>query len=111
MKLFDNTAAGSSRYRRHTVPSVPTVPALRAFQTAQGAAVQKFKVQGNAGAFKTFNRCAPFKTFKPGSGSEVKVFEAKKRFGLCVLDYTVTSNHIHLIAHSMQLIAGRPRRK
>jgi Flp pilus assembly secretin CpaC len=23
------------------------------------------------------------------------VFEAKKRFGLCVLDYVVTSNHIH----------------
>ncbi len=44
------------------------------------------------------------------------VFEAKKRFGLSVLNYTVTSNHIHLlikdtgpevIAQSMQLIAGR----
>jgi putative transposase len=44
------------------------------------------------------------------------VFEAKKRFGLSVLDYVVTSNHVHLlvkdtgrnvIAHSMQLIAGR----
>ena len=44
------------------------------------------------------------------------LFEAKKRFGLCVLDYIVTSNHIHLlvkdtgedvIAQSMQLIAGR----
>ena len=44
------------------------------------------------------------------------VFEAKKHFGLCVLDYMVTSNHIHLlvkdtgsnvIAKSMQLIAGR----
>jgi putative transposase len=44
------------------------------------------------------------------------VFEAKKRFGLCVLEYVVTSNHIHLlvkdnvsgvIAESMQLIAGR----
>ena len=44
------------------------------------------------------------------------MFEAKKRFGLCVLDYTVTSNHIHLlvkdtgagvIAESMQVIAGR----
>jgi putative transposase len=44
------------------------------------------------------------------------VFEAKKRFGLCVLDYAITSNHIHLlvkdtgpkvIAQSMQLIAGR----
>ena len=40
------------------------------------------------------------------------VLEAKKRFGLSVLDYTVTSNHIHLlikdsgpnvIAESMQL--------
>ncbi len=44
------------------------------------------------------------------------VFEARRRFGLCVLDYVVTSNHIHLlvkdtgskvIAESMQLIAGR----
>jgi putative transposase len=44
------------------------------------------------------------------------LFEAKKRFGLFVLDYMVTSNHIHLlvkdtgenvIAQSMQLIAGR----
>lgn len=44
------------------------------------------------------------------------LFEAKKRFGLCVLNYTVTSNHIHLlvkdtgdkvIPESLQLIAGR----
>ena len=44
------------------------------------------------------------------------LFEAKKRFGLSVLDYIVTSNHVHLlvrdtgpnvIANSMQLIAGR----
>jgi putative transposase len=44
------------------------------------------------------------------------IFEAKKRFGLSVLNYMVTSNHVHLlikdtglnvIAHSMQLIAGR----
>jgi putative transposase len=44
------------------------------------------------------------------------VFEAKKRFALSVLNYVVTSNHIHLlvkdtgqdaIAQSMQLIAGR----
>jgi len=44
------------------------------------------------------------------------LFEAKKRFGLSVLDYIVTSNHVHLlikdtgsnvIADSMQLIAGR----
>jgi putative transposase len=43
------------------------------------------------------------------------VFEAKKRFGVSVLNYMVTSNHIHLlvrdtgpevIAQSMQLIAG-----
>jgi REP-associated tyrosine transposase len=44
------------------------------------------------------------------------LFEAKKRFGLCVLNYTVTSNHVHLlvkdtgkavIPRSLQLIAGR----
>ena len=45
------------------------------------------------------------------------LFEAKKRYGLSVLSYTVTSNHIHLlvrdtgdknvIAKSIQLIAGR----
>jgi hypothetical protein len=42
-------------------------------------------------------------------------FEAKTRYGLCVLDYMVTSNHVHLlvkdtgadvIPRSMQLIAG-----
>jgi len=44
------------------------------------------------------------------------LFEAKKRYGLSVLNYVVTSNHIHLLVHdlgngeiarSMQLIAGR----
>lgn len=44
------------------------------------------------------------------------LFEARKRYDLCVLNYIVTSNHIHLlvldrgrgeIARSMQLIAGR----
>jgi len=44
------------------------------------------------------------------------LFEAKKRFGLQVLNYTATSNHIHLlvvdnhidtIPKSLQLIAGR----
>jgi putative transposase len=44
------------------------------------------------------------------------LFEAKKRYGLCILNYVVTSNHIHLlvkdtgdnvISQSMQLIAGR----
>ena len=45
------------------------------------------------------------------------LFEAKKRFGLCVLDYIVTSNHVHLLVYdreggdvipsSMQLVAGR----
>ena len=44
-------------------------------------------------------------------------FEAKKRFGLCVLDYRVTSNHIHVLVYdregrdvipnSMQWVAGR----
>ena len=44
------------------------------------------------------------------------LFEAKKRYGLSILNYIVTSNHIHLlvvdthegvIAKSIQLIAGR----
>ena len=44
------------------------------------------------------------------------LFEAKKRFGLQVLNYAVTSNHVHLpvvdtkpdvVAKSIQLIAGR----
>ncbi|GBE07810.1 transposase IS200 like protein [bacterium BMS3Abin11] len=45
------------------------------------------------------------------------LFQAKKRYGFCVLNYIVTSNHIHLlvimdtgdnvISRSMQLIAGR----
>ena len=45
------------------------------------------------------------------------LFEAKKRYGLRVLNYTVTSNHIHLIVKDngdretipkpIQLIAGR----
>jgi putative transposase len=44
------------------------------------------------------------------------LFEARRRFGLCVLNYIVTSNHIHLlvkdrtrkeIPQSLQLVAGR----
>jgi len=45
------------------------------------------------------------------------LFEAKKRYGLCILNYMVTSNHIHLLVvdaggrevvpNSIQLIAGR----
>ena len=44
------------------------------------------------------------------------VIRGKKRYGLCVLNYVVTSNHIHLlvkdtsqhvIAKSLQLVAGR----
>lgn len=44
------------------------------------------------------------------------LFEARKRFDLCVLDYMVTSNHVHLMVYdlkgrqvipdSMQLVAG-----
>ncbi len=46
-----------------------------------------------------------------------RLFESKKRYGLCILNYMVTSNHIHLlvfdrgerevIPKSMQLTAGR----
>ena len=48
------------------------------------------------------------------------LFEAKKRFGLMILDFTVTSNHIHLLVYdgkvnilpkSIQLIAGRTGRE
>jgi putative transposase len=48
------------------------------------------------------------------------LFEAKKRFNLCVLNYIVTANHIHLlvrdrgdgeVARSMQLVAGRTAQK
>jgi putative transposase len=46
------------------------------------------------------------------------LFEAKRRFGLCVLNFTVTSNHVHLLVYdtgngnktipkSIQLIAGK----
>ena len=45
------------------------------------------------------------------------LFEAKKRFGITILGYMITSNHLHLlviddgpndvISKSMQLIAGR----
>jgi putative transposase len=46
------------------------------------------------------------------------LFEAKKRFGLCILNFTVTSNHVHLLVYdigngqemipkSIQLIAGK----
>ena len=44
------------------------------------------------------------------------LFKAKKRFNLCILNYAVTSNHIHLLVYdnkidvipkSIQLIAGR----
>jgi putative transposase len=45
------------------------------------------------------------------------LFEAKRRYGLAILDYVVTSNHIHLlvaddgdrdtIPKSIQLVAGR----
>ena len=48
------------------------------------------------------------------------LFEAKKRFGLTILDFTITSNHIHLLVYdgkvdiipkSIQLIAGRTGRE
>jgi hypothetical protein len=87
------------------------------------------------GPFQTFHRCTPFHSFQrlaesrnakfvlSGSlGTWVRrrylqwVFDAKKRFGLSVINYIVASNHVHLlakdtgsevIAQSMQLIAGR----
>jgi hypothetical protein len=47
------------------------------------------------------------------------IFEAKKRFGLSVLNYMTTSNHVHLLikdtgpnvtADSMQLMPGARRK-
>ena len=46
------------------------------------------------------------------------LFEPKKRFGLCILNFTITSNHVHLLVYdagdgnetipkSIQLIAGQ----
>ncbi|HBD7104202.1 TPA: transposase [Legionella pneumophila] len=44
------------------------------------------------------------------------LYEARKRYGFCVLNYIITSNHIHLlvmsttediISSAMQLVAGR----
>ena len=46
------------------------------------------------------------------------LFKAKKRFGLCILNFTITSNHVHLLVYdtgngndiipkSIQLIAGK----
>jgi hypothetical protein len=29
-----------------------------------------------------------------------QLYEARKRFGLCVLDYMVTSNHVHLLVRN-----------
>jgi putative transposase len=48
------------------------------------------------------------------------LFQAKKRYGLCLLNYAITSNHVHLlvvdsrkdtIPKSMQLVAGRTARE
>ena len=78
-------------------------------------------------SFQSFNRCAQFKRFEKNKRTSIGtrkprrrylhwLFEAKKRFGLSVLNYMITSNHVHLlikdtgpnvIADSMQLIAGR----
>ena len=79
--------------------------------------------------FQQFNRFAPFKSLRKRTARKLHLFgmrdrrrylywlfEAKRRYGLRVLDYMVTSNHVHLlvkdtgedvIAQSMQLIAGR----
>ena len=54
---------------------------------------------------------------KTGIAGYSGLFTAKKRYGLVILNYVVTSNHIHLLVYddkaqdvipkSMQLIAGR----
>jgi hypothetical protein len=71
--------------------------------------------------FQPFTRFAPFKPSEQTHARDRRsylrwVLQAKRRFGLVVLNYAVTSNPIHLllkdtganvIANSMQLIAGR----
>jgi hypothetical protein len=60
-------------------------------------------------SFQSFNPLRSVQAFEKGNGQDSTsietrdrrrylhwLFEAKKRFGLCVLDYIVTSNHIHL---------------
>jgi putative transposase len=57
------------------------------------------------------------KFFKDKQNWKKWLFEAKKRYGLQILNYTITSNHIHLlvfsdestevIPQSIQLVAGR----
>jgi REP element-mobilizing transposase RayT len=38
------------------------------------------------------------------------LFQARKRFGLCVLNYIVTSNHIHLLVRDYREIQQPPQR-
>jgi hypothetical protein len=55
-------------------------------------------------AFKSFNRFAPFKPFLKKRLKFPRcclrwVFEAQKPFGLSVLNYAVTPNHVHLLVN------------
>ncbi len=65
-----------------------------------------------------FEGTRAFRQFRAGFNlrSQRWLHEARRRFGLCVLDYQVTRNHVHLlvldrrgdeIAAGLQLIAGR----
>jgi len=98
IQSLTNTDARSKRSNRSTA-------SLRSSRL-KPELVQRFKIQGFLKFARDRRRYLHW------------VFEAKKRFGLCVLDYMVTSNHIHLlvkdtgpnvIAQSMQLIAGRAK--
>ena len=81
---------------------VPSVPALRAFQTAQSAVFKSSRFKEDAGAFKTFSSdfSRRFKVQKfltlvhDRRYSRHWTFEAKKRFGLCVLDYVLLKNDV-----------------
>jgi hypothetical protein len=87
------------RYAAEIVQVVQVVQPLRSVQAVE-------ENGQDSTSFETRDRCRYLRW----------VFEAKKRFDLCVLNYRVTSNHIHLlvkdtgrdvIARSMQLIADR----
>jgi hypothetical protein len=70
--------------RIHPVPVVPNVPPLRFVQD-----VDEDNIVGISREFGMRDRRRYLQW----------VFEARKRLGLSVLNYTVTSNHIHLLVN------------
>ena len=98
-------AGRSTAVEAEAVPNVPALRSVPVVPIVRGFKKRKIYLRGS-----NPDRCRYLHW----------VFEAKKRFDLSVLNYMLTSNHVHLlvkdtgpdvIAQSVQLIAGRPRRK